>query len=367
LIPQLFTANLVAGKPRLKASVFVPAVTGRVSLLLPPALLFLAPRSPAAALAVFFAIHTLFWVTDGLTTVGWLDLMGRLLTAPERARLIGTGMAASGVLGIGVGVAVTAVLGSPRLPFPASYSVLFAGAGPAYLLAVLSFPFVREPPHAGGEPPRAWPAYFRELAGVLRGDHDLRRVVVAQLVLGSCGLALPYHVLSGLDRLGFPSSAVGVFTGFQVAGGIAGGLGMGRLAERRGSRSVMRLWGALTVATPLAALAFPALAPALPAAARPYLYAAVFLVVGAQGSSIMNGFVCWVMEYAPPSRRPMYIGFANALSGTSLVMPLIGGLLLTWAGYPLLFAAASAAALAGLLATLRLAEPRHRAATDPPR
>jgi dipeptide/tripeptide permease len=72
-----------------------------------------------------------------------------------------------------------------------------------------------------------------------------------------------------------------------------------------------------------------------------------------------------VMEYAPASRRPMYIGFANALSGTSLVMPIIGGLLLTWAGYPLLFAAAAAAALAGLLLTLRIAEPRHRAAAAP--
>jgi MFS family permease len=366
LIPQLFTANLIAGRARLKAAVLVPAVVGRaLFLLLPPALLLLAPGRPGAALAVFFAVHLVFWVLDGVTSVSWLDLMGRLLSPPERARLIGSGMAGSGVLGIGVGLVVTVVLASPRLAFPANYALLLACAGAAWVVSAVSFFFVREPPHAAEGHPLPWPDYFRRLFGVFRGDHDFRRVVVAQLVLGACGLAMPYYVLFGLDRLGFPQSSIGAFTSFQVAGGIAAALGMGRLAERRGSRSVMRLWGVLTVLTPLAALAFPALAAAMPVAAAPFAYGAVFLVLGAQGSASMNGFISWVMEYAPVAQRPMYIGFANALSGTSLVMPIIGGLLLTWAGYPLLFAAAAAAALAGLLLTLRIAEPRHRAAAAP--
>jgi MFS family permease len=367
LIPQFFAANLIAGRPRLKSAVLGPAIVGRtLFLLLPPALLLLASGRPGAALAVFFVIHAVFWMLDGVTSVSWLDLMGRLLTPPERVRMMSIGMAGSGVLGIGVGLVVTVVLASPRLAFPANYALLLALSSLFYFLSAASFSLVREQPLATGQRPLPWPSYFRRVFGVIRGDRELRLVVVAQLAFGGWGLALPFYVLFGIDRLGFAPSSIGLFTSFQVVGGILGALGMGRLAERRGSRSVMRLWGVLTVLTPAAALAFPALAAVVPSATLPFLYAAVFVVVGAQGNANMTGFIAWVLEYAPASQRPMYIGFANALSGTSLVMPILGGLLLTVAGYPVLFAAAAAVPLAGLVITLRVIEPRHRPAASLP-
>jgi MFS family permease len=368
LIPQFFVANLIAGRPRLKSAVLVPAVVGRMLFfLLPLALLALAPRHAGAALAAFFVVHGLFWLLDGVCSVSWLDLMSRLLTPPERVRMMSFGMAGSGVLGIGVGLVVTVVLASPRLAFPANYALLFAFGSVSFALSAVTFAFIREPAVHTGQQPLPWAAYFRRVFGVIRGDHDLRRVVLAQLAFGAWGLALPFYVLFGIDRLGFAPSSIGLFTSSQVIGGIIGALGMGRLAERRGSRSVMRLWGVFAVLTPLAALAFPALARAVPAAVLPFLYAVVFLVAGAQSNANMTGFIAWVLEYAPASQRPMYVGFANAMSGTSLVMPILGGLLLTAAGYPTLFAVAAVVPIAGLLLTVRAIEPRHRASPEPPR
>jgi MFS family permease len=361
LIPQLFAANLIAGRARLKPAVLAPAIVSRVLfLLLPPALLLFAPGRPGAALAVFFCIYALFWALDGVASVSWLDLMGRLLTAQERARMIGAGQAGGGILGIGIGLVVTVVLASPRLRFPANYALLLALGGVSFVFSAVAFATVREQPMPSARRPLPWPSYFRRLFGVIRDDREFRRVVAAQLVLGASGLAMPFYVLFGADRLGFAPSSIGVFTSFQVAGGILAALGMGRLAERRGSRSVMRLWGFLTAVTPVAALAFPALAAVVPSAVLPFLYGAVFVVAGAQGNANMSGFISWVLEYAPASERPMYIGFANALSGTSLVMPILGGLLVSAAGYTALFAAAAAAALAGLALTLRVIEPRRR-------
>ena len=368
LIPQLFAANLIAGRPRLKSAVLVPAIVGRVLfLLIPVALLVFAPGHPGVALAVFFSLYLSFWVLDGVASISWLDLMGRLLSPQERARMIGAGQAGGGILGIGTGLVVTVILASSRLAPPANYALLLALGGALFALSAVSFSFVREQPHATDARPLPWRSYFRRLFGVIRGDHGFRKVVAAQLALGTAGLAMPFYVLFGRDRLGFPPSAIGVFTVFQVAGGIAAALAMGRLAERRGSRSVMRLWGVLAVLTPLAALAFPFLAGAAPGAARQVLYALVFVVVGAQGNANMTGFISWVLEYAPAAERPMYIGFANALSGTSLVMPIIGGLIVSAAGYAPLFAVAAAIPLAGLFLTLRVSEPRHRAAAAPAR
>lgn len=368
LIPQFFVANLIAGRPRLKSAVLVPAVSGRVLfILLPLALLLFAPRHPGAALAAFFVIHGLFWLLDGICSVSWLDLMSRLLTPTERVRMMSVGMAGSGVLGIGVGIVVTVVLSSPRLAFPANYALLFAFGSVSFVLSAVTFALVREQPMHTEQRPLPWGAYFRRVFGVIRGDHDLRRVVIAQLAFGAWSLALPFYVLFGTDRLGFAPSSIGVFTSSQVIGGIVGALGMGRLAERRGSRSVMRLWGVFAILTPLAALAFPAIARVVPPTALPYLFAVLFLVAGVQGNANMTGFIAWVLEYAPVSERPMYVGFANAMSGTSLVMPILGGLLLTAAGYPALFVTAAAVPVAGLLLLGRAVEPRHRRAPEPPR
>jgi hypothetical protein len=127
LIPQLFAANLITGLPRLKSAVLVPAIAGRVLfMLIPASLLVLAPGHPGAALAVLFGLYFLFWALDGVASVSWLDLMGRLLTPQDRARMISAGQAGGGILGIGVGLVVTVVLASARLVAPGNYALLLA-------------------------------------------------------------------------------------------------------------------------------------------------------------------------------------------------------------------------------------------------
>ena len=145
--------------------------------------------------------------------------------------------------------------------------------------------------------------------------------------------------------------------------GWAGGLTwlfIGYIGEKRGTRAVMRLWGLMSFATPLLALALTLARPVFPASALMYAYALVFVIVGAQGNSLMAGFLNYVLESAPASSRTVYIGFANTASGISLVAPLIGGAILSLSSsYALLFVAAAVGPVAGLVLSLGLAEPRH--------
>jgi len=235
-----------------------------------------------------------------------------------------------------------------------------------YTFSLLSFLFVRDVPVDSVQPSLPWPEFFRRLVSVLREDRRFRRAVASQLCLSGMGVAAPFYVVHGLEQLGFSSASIGLFTSVQVIGGVISSLIMGMLGERRGTRSVMRLWGLLAVCGPLVALAAPALKTVLPAAVLS-VYALAFVVVGMQGNANMAGFLNWVLEHAPGSNRPMYIGFANTMSGISLVMPLAGGWLLSATGsYPLLFAVAAAGPLAGLLLTFGLPEPRHRQTAGSP-
>ena len=167
--------------------------------------------------------------------------------------------------------------------------------------------------------------------------------------------------MHGLESLGFPPASVGFFTSVQLVGSVFAALIMGVLGERRGTRSVMRIWGWAALLTPIIAIAAPVLATLVPGAVM-YVYALVFVIVGMQGVANMAGFLNWVLEYAPASDRPLYIGFANTLNGITLVMPLIGGWILAASGsYPLLFVVAALGPVLGLLLLRRLPEPRHAA------
>ena len=186
---------------------------------------------------------------------------------------------------------------------------------------------------------------------------------IVQVLFTLSGAATPFYVIHGLESLGFPAASIGIFTAAQVAGGVVSALFMGYVGEKRGTRAVMRLWGVMSLATPLLALGLSLASPLLPASALLYAYAMVFVIVGTQANSLMAGFLNYILEWAPASNRTMYIGFANTASGISLVAPLIGGALLALSGsYALLFVVSAAGPLAGLALSLRMAEPRHRKA-----
>lgn len=360
LLPQLFAANRLAGLTRRKSAVTIPATINRsLALLTAPAMFLLAPVSPPAALAVFFILYTGFWVVDGVASVAWLDYLGRCLSPSSRARLISLGTIAPGIAGIGAGVVVGLVLSSPRLAWPSNYSLLFLGAGVLYSLSLGSFFCVKDPPATAVRQKMTWPAYFRRLAAVVRSDPGFRRAVLVALALGGLSIAAPFYIVHGLESLGFPPASVGFFTSVQLVGSVFAALVMGLMGERRGTRSVMRFFGWAALAAPLIAIAAPLLARALPWALM-YVYGISFVIIGTQGTANMAGFLNWVLEYAPASDRPLYIGFANTLSGISLVMPLLGGWILAASGsYTLLFAAAAVGPIAALLILRGLPEPRR--------
>ena len=361
LLPQLFAANSLAGRSRRKPFVVVPAIMGRAVFLILGPVVFILAGHPETTLTVFLLLYGLFFVLDGVASIAWLDILARTLSASTRARLIGTGQTVTGAAGIGAGVLVGIILSSNGAANQADYALIFLLAGILFTMSLLAFLFLKEEPQETMERRLPWPDYFRRLAEILRTDHDFRRALVVSILMSGAGLATPFYVIHGLTSLKFPEISVGLFTSAQVAGGIGSGLLLGWVGETRGTRSVVRLWGVLALCTPLLALVLPALGRGVPVDVVMYTYGLVFVLVGAQGNSVMAGFINYVLEFAPPSRRAMYIGSANTVGSVSVLAPLIGGWMLSaGASWPLLFVCAALIPVAGLFLSLRLVEPRSR-------
>jgi len=357
LLPQLGGAAMMAGKARKRPYLVAMIYLGR------PLFLFLAlavwlggVERPPLMLGVFFLVIGLFTITDSIASVAWFDIVARAIPMTRRGRLVGTGQLLSGLLGIGVGMLVTRILESPRLPYPNDYALIFALAAVAFLPSTVALTLIREPPAKEEEPHRSLADFLRRLGEVWRKDPRFRCVIRYRLLVGTMGLALPFYIVHATEVAGLPKAAQGWFISAQTIGGIIASVGLGWLSDRRGPRPVIWLGAFTALLCPLLALTvhlIPSLA---------FLYLLLYFLLGVNNNSWMQGPINYVLEMAPEGRRPLYIGLYNTLAGTLVAVPLAGGVLLRLSSYPVLFAVTALGIGAGLGVSLGLEEPQDQAA-----
>jgi hypothetical protein len=361
LLPQLAVARFLASRPARRPYVVWPAFFERLLFVMAaPMLLLLAVPYPAAATVLLFVILGSFFASDAVASVAWFDLLTLSLPPAARARLIGLSQMLSGIVGIGCGILVGRILGSERMPFPAGYALLFVLAGSSLLCSLAAFVTIREHQAPAVASPAPISVFARELLRLLRTDRQFALVVGVRLLVGASGMASPFYILFALDELRYGQESIGFFTAAQVAGGILSSLAMASLNQKHGTRAVIRLCAALALSAPIAALLTLGLRGSLSAGGLEWVYALVFVALGALSNGGLAGFMSYLLEFAPAENRTVYVGLANTLNGIVLVMPFLGGWLLQASSFPVLFAATAVVSALGFLGSLRVTEPRHR-------
>ncbi len=359
LLPQLIAASYLADKARKKPYLLLFAALGRpVFWLLAGALFLAGEHAPMLILGLFFVSLAIFMGTDALAAVAWFDIFSKAIPPTRRGRLIGTGQVLSGLLTVGAGVVINAVLGPQGPPFPRNYALLFFLAGLSLLASLLAMSFLHEPVGATQGERLPWNTLLPKLLTVLRENRTFSLVTVVRLLAGLSGMAMPFYVVYATDELHFGAGAIGLFISFQVVGSILAGFVWGYLNERSGSKIVIQCSVILGLASPLLALLIQPIGH-LVGASTIYVYSLIFLIIGALNSSFMPGFINFVLELAPPEERPTYVALTNTLCGVLLVVPFLGGWLLQATSYPVLFAATVGGVALGLALTFRLEEPRQ--------
>ena len=342
LFPQLIFARFLITKERKKPYLILGGVIGRpLYLIYAAALLMGLGRFPVLALLLLLVVQFSFWVTDSLSAVAWMDILGKALPEAERGRMMSIAQLISGVLSIGAGVMIAALLSADGPPFPHNYAIILAAGGISLLLSLLACGFLVEPAEPVEEQRPAWRSYFPQLLSTLRQDRGFARVIGVQLLAGFGGLATGFYILFAIRELGFPPETVGLFTAAHTAGRILASLGLGRLSQRVGSHRVIQVATAVSLTAPLTALAL-SWASAGSGAATVATYAWIYVVIGVVESAGMLGFMNYVLELAPAGQRPTYIGLFNTISGVLVLLPTAGGFLLGVTSYNVLFALTAA-------------------------
>jgi MFS family permease len=362
IIPQLVATSFVLHRRRKKPYVMWAVVLSRI----PFCFLAVAFTLPWAGehlrllLFLLIGIYAVFFFGDGLVGVPWHDIIARTIPPNLRGRFFGSINLVGGLFIIGAAAVVRWVLADPSLPFPHNYGRLLIFMCGCMGLSTLFLTFMKEPEGAALDERQPLGRIILAIPATLRRYPSLFRVVIAQNIIGLTALSLPFYTVYAHSRLGVPDANGAFFIWAGIAGSMSASMVWAFVNDHRGPRTVIRGVTFFGLTVPLAALAMPRLASALGAESHVvYFYAGAFLLNGVCTSGVWMGFINYVLEIAPDSVRPLFLGLAATLSAPAVVAPLLGGLLLKIVSYETLFGIACGVAVASLLYVRTLDHP-HR-------
>lgn len=352
LLPQLVAGRYVANRPLVKKHIVVPAAFSRAFiLLLVPALWWSAVRAPGLAVAAVILAYACFTVLDALSSVGWFDMVAKVLPAERRGRLLGVYQSLTSLLAIGAGAVVSAILAQARPPW-ANHTLLIALAAVCFCIGPCLICTVREPRGVvEGTHQQSWAHYLPRLAGILRGDRRFAWLATVRWLAGLADMASAFYILYAADRLHMQAETIGLFVSAGVAGGLLSGALLGPLGDRKGSARVVAVIMLLRCLVPALALISPYIAAREPRVALG-AFVLLFAAMGMANSAYMVGFSHFLLGIAPPGETATYMALANTLTGLLMAAPLVAGWLVEAVSYEFVFALALALAALGLAVAL---------------
>ncbi|MGI6368057.1 MAG: MFS transporter [Anaerolineae bacterium] len=350
LLPQMLLVSHAQRAPRKKSLLLQISIFERLPYALVAAGIFFwpgAPRSVAYAILMFSMI-----VATGAGGVGapaWKAMLAKVIPIRRRGTMFGLSHAVGGVLGIGGAAISRHVLATYGYPW--SFGISFALCFASQIISYIAVSLVREPardPHAR---PSSALQLYRAIPGLLKSNPNFARYLLGTCLLtfGTMGTAL--YIVYGRRVLGITDAVAGNLTMVALIGQSISAPILGRVADRRGNKWLLELAPIINAAAILLMAV---------AANELWLYPTFVLVnVALQASSIAGMGI--TMEFSTADDVPAFTAMAGTITGIpTLLAPLLGGALVDWGGFPVLFGVGLAFCVAGyLIMRLAVQEPRH--------
>jgi MFS family permease len=354
-LPQLFTAPFVEGLPRVKRALLTITLFERIPFLLIGAVIFLTSvvgGEPTLTLVLFFLVYGIRVFASGVSAIPWQELMARVIPTRQRGRFFAAQRVFGGIAGL-VGAAAAAEI-LARFVFPINYALCFVSCFGAITVSYVCLAQTVEPRQAISPTRERVKNYWRELPAILRSDGNFRMYLSGRALTLLGSMAMAFFAVHAVQTFGLGDAEAAVFAAILIAANIVGSAAWGWLGDKRGQKLVLA--ASLWLYTLGLALAW--LSDTLTA------YYFVFCLAGLGTAGLLISDLALVLEFAPTSRRPTYMGIARGLLSPWVgLAPILGGVLLTQFGYAvMLVVSIVVTALGLLLVTVQVREPRTQQA-----
>lgn len=354
-LPQLFTANHVAGLRRYKRSVLLMSLHERWPYLGLTVVAFALPMlGTQVALVLTFLLLMWQGLGSGLTATAWQSMISKIIPSQRRGTFYGLQSAASALMQ-SIGVVIAGFL-LVWLPSPYDFAACFFIAS---IWMGVSFYFLARTYEPEAEPSMStvgsdWGTFLKRLQGIMHRDGNFRWFVGARLLQQFAAMAVSFYTLYAVRRFGMDEGTAGAMAGVMMLAQTAANPIIGWVGDRWGHRPV---YAAGTLLLALSAFVV------LTATHPNWLYLA-FICSGAANAIMWTTVIAFTCEFGTLEERPYYIGLANTtVAPAALLAPLFGGWLADAFGFEATFLVAGVSALgtaALLFFALRDPAPRLR-------
>lgn len=319
LLLSLQWQRMLAGRTPLACVVWAGFAARALFLLVPFA------HDPLTFIAIVVGANALGTVAGPAQAA----LVAGLYPGEHRARALGLVRVVGTLPAIGLTIWVGRLLGV------VDHRWLFPAAAVLGMMASLCQLRMRAPQTPVDPAPDG--AGVSEALETIRGDRELRRLLVTSFVFGTgIWLQLPAHPVLMADVLRIGPADVGMMAGAATAAGIVGSGVWTRMTQWRSSVAALRCVYLVGAAVPLIYLI----------ARRPWV-----LVMGSMSDALMSAgldlvFTLTLIEVAGPQRAARYAAISATLAGVRGVLgPLAGAFLIEAFGVRSVYAVAAAAML----------------------
>lgn len=312
MLPQTALLPWVRARARRKP-VWLLGAAGQAAAVGGIAIAALTLTGTAAGIAVLVAL-VVFALFRSLTSLTTKDVMGRTVAKGGRGRVTGTATTVSGVVAIVVGLGLRQ-LGADAPTW--AFAALLGGAAVMWLVAMVPFARVEEPPGEHDEEVDA--SAIADGLALLRDDPAFRRFVLARTLLLVSALTPPYVIALAQSATGDSIAGVGPFI---VAAGLAGLLG-GRLWGGVADRSSRKVVAGAAGAASLVVVGF-LLLERTGAVAGSALYIGAYFALALTHTAARVGRKTYVVDLGEGNERTDYVAVSNTLMAILLLV--VGGL-----------------------------------------
>lgn len=349
--PQAYVAHLLHGRARVKPFLVTACFVGRTPMLVLFLLVWFYGQNHLLALWSFVFFTLVFLASEGFAVVPWTEIIGKTIPESIRGRFLGALQTFSSLAALSAPLIINYVLKLPHLDFPRNYALLLLISGVSLVASAVFLSFLWEPSTPRNVPERTFGQNLRHLFSLWRRDRALRLVLTTQILLSGGGIASSFYILYTRERFGLPESYVSVYLTAQMVGGVLTGVLWGWLADRVGAVSALRVVVLLALVPPIGAMVIPVA----------WGFVVVFACLGALFWSIWNAIVNVILSIAPADERPSYIALQNIAGLPSAFTPLLGGVIVQWAGYYAAFILAAVTVSTALWSAGRIPLPQQAA------
>ena len=292
----------------------------------------------------------LFSFSAGFAAIYFREIMAKIFSHKFRGKTMAYRQFFSAVGGLISGALAAWILES--FEAPQSYGYLFVISSFIMALGYIAFALVDEPEKEEvSKKESSFKKFLQNSLSILKADKNFQTQVTTFFLAYGYLIALPFIILDAQQKINLDGVAIGSLITTQMVGAMLSNFLWGNLSGNGRNIAVAKVAISLQIVAIL--LAF--------VASSLYAYMLIFFLVGASmdGNRIASSNL--ILKLAPADKRPVYIALQMNIVSLGMFFSIIGGIVLHYTNYTLLYSLATGVLFAALFLSFRLTEGKTEA------